>query len=723
MKTIQMKIMTLIGVTILVGAALFYYLNQEYQVDLDIDYPSYDLLNFDSYEEFNTYLQDSPTSNTLNRLSGANGSVPGTEVFDIMGEGGKAVGMDEDYSSTNIQELGVDEPDIIKTDGEFLFVIANATVFIIRGYPAEEATILATIHLNETLIPLNLFVNENKLAIITHSYIYRPYVLESYDDVDIELYEENEEKVEDSIDESVVVSSEEILIDEKSIRSSSIGLWADTITTHIIIYDISEKTSPVLVQEVQMEGYYSAARMIEEYLYVITTYYDYNPVLYTEEDSSFIPTINVDGKDETVDLSDIYYVDSPERSRTLAYVASMNILDEKEDVNPSVFMLGNPSLIYVSLNAIYITSMFNVYDYDFLDEIFEEYILPALPSAAREEFELVESLSLEEYQKSMVSEWILYNYIEDLDEESKEEIVRQIVTQYEKTTIHKITIDEGMITYAAQGAVPGNINNQFSIDEYEGNLRVATTVNGWMMRSYVSSLDTYNNVYVLNESLDIIGEVEDIAVGETIYSVRYMDTFCYLVTFRQVDPFFVIDLQDPMNPRILGELKIPGYSTYLHPYDEDHIIGFGMENNTVKITLFNVDDVSNPTELDTYRFEEKTEEYTWMYSTALYEHKAFLFDRMKNLLILPVSMDYIESAYVINISLDGIELRGVISHRSEENISDTYEPWESAYWKGDYRYSIKRSLYIKDVIFTFSDAMIQMNDMETLDRINAIELL
>jgi hypothetical protein len=96
---------------------------------------------------------------------------------------------------------------------------------------------------------------------------------------------------------------------------------------------------------------------------------------------------------------------------------------------------------------------------------------------------------------------------------------------------------------------------------------------------------------------------------------------------------------------------------------------------------------------------------------------------MKNLLILPVSMDYIESAYVFNISLDGIELMGVISHLSQENISDTYEPWESAYWKGDYRYSIKRSLFIEDVIFTFSDAMIQMNDMETLDMINTIDLL
>jgi inhibitor of cysteine peptidase len=197
------------------------------------------------------------------------------------------------------------------------------------------------------------------------------------------------------------------------------------------------------------------------------------------------------------------------------------------------------------------------------------------------------------------------------------------------------------------------------------------------------------------------------------------------VTYKQIDPFFVIDLQDPTNPIILGELKIPGYSTYLHPYDENHIIGIGMEGNTVKINLFDVEDVKNPIALDTYEFEAPYE-YYWMYSSSLYEHKAFLFDIEKNLLVLPVSTDYLESAYVFNITSSDIELRGMISHLdapiSEDNTSKI-EPYVSSYWKGDYRYSISRSLYIEDVLYTFSDAMIQMNDMNTLDEINSINLI
>ena len=144
------------------------------------------------------------------------------------------------------------------------------------------------------------------------------------------------------------------------------------------------------------------------------------------------------------------------------------------------------------------------------------------------------------------------------------------------------------------------------MSEYQGNLRVATTINGWIMKPYISSIESYNNVYVLDDTLEIIGSIDNIAEGEEIYSVRFIDATCYLVTFEQIDPFFVIDLENPENPEILGELKIPGYSTYLHPYDENHIIGIGKEDNNVKLSLFNVIDVTNPKELSTYQIEENS---------------------------------------------------------------------------------------------------------------------
>jgi uncharacterized secreted protein with C-terminal beta-propeller domain len=158
--------------------------------------------------------------------------------------------------------------------------------------------------------------------------------------------------------------------------------------------------------------------------------------------------------------------------------------------------------------------------------------------------------------------------------------------------------------YDASGRVSGSVLNRYSMDEYEGYFRIATTT-GW-------GTSSLNRVYVLDGTLSVAGALENLAQGERIYSARFMGNRCYLVTFRQVDPFFVIDLSDPSQPKLLGELKITGYSDYLHPYDENHIIGIGKETDAglyqgLKISLFDVSDVSNPKEIAKYEIgEERT---------------------------------------------------------------------------------------------------------------------
>ncbi len=696
MNKTQFKLIGAAIAVVLVSTAIFYAINTQKSVSDEKGYPEYAVLNFGSYEDFNTFLQTSSNSSSPSRDSLVTDDLSVPNSNDVT-EGGldekvSALGADVDYSETNIQELGVDEPDIVKTDGTYLYVISNSKLYIIYAYPTEDAKIVSTITFNESHYAQNLFVNKDRIAVITQSYIYRDYPL----------------KVED---------------DTTSTASSEMYTnWMDTTSTHILIYDISDKVNPINIHDIQMDGYYSNARMIDDYVYVITTQYSYEPILYADEDSNYMPKISVDGVVENIGLSDIYYVDSPTASKTLTHIISVNIQDAAEDVTAEVFLLGDPSTIYVSSENIYITSISYDYDYTIMNDLIRTYVLPYLPDEATDELEKLDTLSLDDYQKVTVSEWIIQNYAENMDEEDKQTIAKQIVTQYEKTIVHKISIDQGDITYHSQGTVPGYINNQFSISEYNGYLRVATTVHGWMMKPYLSSIDSYNNVYVLDESLNIIGELEDIAVGEQIYSVRFMDTICYLVTFEQVDPFFVIDLQDPMHPTILGQLKIPGYSTYLHPYDDTHVIGIGQDGGNVKISLFDVEDVANPQELTTYQIQQTSAEYSWSYSSALYEHKAFLFDLEKQLLIMPVSVNYKESAYVFNISEEGITLKGIITHESDSNETEGQDPWKSSYWMGDYSYSVKRSLYIQDVIYTISDAMIKMNDMMMLNELASIIL-
>jgi inhibitor of cysteine peptidase len=315
----------------------------------------------------------------------------------------------------------------------------------------------------------------------------------------------------------------------------------------------------------------------------------------------------------------------------------------------------------------------------------------------------------------------------------------------ETTILHKISIQTGGISYVAQGEVPGHILNQFSMDEYNGFFRIATTVgsNWWFTQSQTS-----NNVYILNDDLERVGQIENIAPGESIYAARFMGSRTYLVTFVQVDPLFTLDLSDPYNPKILGELKIPGYSNYLHPYDENHIIGIGKEvDETVatftaiqglKIALFDVSDFENPKEIAKVVIGDRGTD-----SPALYDHKAFLFDREKELLVIPVSLyeitqevkdRYVESqgrellygeftfqgAYVYRLSLEeGFEFQGRITHQNEEQMQhpDDYY-W---YW-GLSNTDITRTLYIGDVLYTISDSMIKMNNLGDLREITSISL-
>jgi len=309
-----------------------------------------------------------------------------------------------------------------------------------------------------------------------------------------------------------------------------------------------------------------------------------------------------------------------------------------------------------------------------------------------------------------------------------------ISQRYERTLIYRMSIEDGQIEAAANGEVPGYALNQFSMDEHEGYFRIATTT-GHIARSF-DEASSKNHIYVLNMDLDIVGRLEDLAPGEKIYSARFMGDRCYLVTFRKIDPLFVIDLKDPYDPEVLGQLKITGYSDYLHPYDENHVIGVGKETvaaeqgdfswyQGVKISLFDVSDVENPVEIDKYEIGDRGTD-----SAVLSDHKAFLFDKSRNLLVMPVSVaeidpekypegvppyiqgDFVwQGAYVFDISLDeGLVLKGRITHAEDTSSYSSY------------LYQVKRSLYIGNVLYTISEKKIKMNSLENLEQINEIEL-
>ena len=293
-------------------------------------------------------------------------------------------------------------------------------------------------------------------------------------------------------------------------------------------------------------------------------------------------------------------------------------------------------------------------------------------------------------------------------------------TQKVTTEIYRFVLADGKCKFEKSGEVPGSVLNQFSMDESGDYFRIATTDSKtW------ENKDNTNNLYVLDKDFNVVGKVEGLAKGEKIYSVRFMGNRAYMVTFVQTDPLFVIDLKDPTNPTVLGELKIPGYSKYLHPYDETHLIGFGENTKVVnygygdnvvtdgmKMALFDVTDPTNPKEMYSVDIGEKG-----TYSELLYNHKALLFSKEKNIIAFPISITKAEynvkfqGAIVYGLNLeDGFTLKGQISH-----MKDDYDRY-------NYKNRVERIIYINDNLFTLSGTMIKATDMNSMQEVNHIDL-
>lgn len=278
------------------------------------------------------------------------------------------------------------------------------------------------------------------------------------------------------------------------------------------------------------------------------------------------------------------------------------------------------------------------------------------------------------------------------------------------TTILKLALDKSNIKYMSEVEVPGFINNQFSMDESNGTFKIATTIGS----IWNSSDNRSNSLYILDENLNELGRIEGLAKGEKIYSVRYTEDRAYIVTFEQVDPLFVIDISDSKKPKLLGELKIEGYSTYLHPYDENHLIGFGydttyngkvIKTNGLKMVMFDIKDLSNPRELFKVEIGNR---YTS--SILLNNHKALLFSKEKNIIGFPINIyggkntSYKAQIYKIDLE-KGFKLQGEIVQNGS-----------------NYKNQIERIIYIGNTYYVLSAKEIKSIDMDTLEKIDSIEI-
>ena len=597
-----------------------------------------------------------------------------------------------EYSDTNVQVKGVDEPDFLKTDGKYVYIVSENRLTIAEAYPAKDAGIIFKTVLDiEPQNLQNMFLNDDRLVVFYYG------------------------------------TGQEEVIPEFDFQPRS----RHSQTTHAEIIDISDRQDPKIIRDYEVDGSFHNARMIGDYVYLVTVSgVDYRyPAIPTVSDNSGFAMI-----------PDVYYFDNFDRNYNFNTVTAIDVFGEA--VNSETFLMGGTGTIYVSEDSLYLTYQQDLphghFDSTKRDRFFDV-IVPLLPDDIQLEISKIQNdPSIDWHDKWMAVSEILqdtYNKMNKSDRQRLFSMINEKLYEYDtklqedsrKTIIHKISLDKENLEYSAKGSVPGSLLNQFSMDEYDGKFRIATTNEYY---SHNTGNVRYNAVYVLDEDLKTVGSLDRIAPDESIFSARFMGDRLYLVTFERIDPFFVIDLSEN-TPKILGELKIPGFSNYLHPYDEDHVIGIGRDtiekDNRVrqlgiKIALFGVADVRNPTVVDEVVIGNQRTD-----SMALEDHRAFLFDKNKDVLSIPIHgrADALEAGDTSNISrnqqwhgfyvygLDaskGFDFKGRIQH----TVGDDSWP---------YSHTSPRSFYIEDVLYTVSDSYLKMNDLLDIENeINSIRL-
>ncbi|MDN7241890.1 beta-propeller domain-containing protein [Planococcus sp. N028] len=532
----------------------------------------------------------------------------------------------EEHSTTNNQVEGVDEADLVKTDGSYIYAISEAKVVITDVRNPEAMTVAKELAFKEEMYPQQLFLSDNVLVVLGSKYHIMP------------------------------------------MEGDVLEYRPQTALTSVYLYNIEDPENPSLIREFGTEGNLNGARLTENILYFVTNMIPNYHILEEPDDGEIRPHVYDSKNGEAIQPLPYEKIAILPGTMAANYsiITAIDLAEpEKNEVKTEGY-LGGSEQLYMTKDHLYVTA--SAY----------------MPISEKED------------EKLDMSIWL---------------------PQQTNTKIFKFALDGAEVEFEASAEVTGSLLNQFSMDEFNGYFRVATT-EGFV---WDEAAPSKNHLYVLDDKLTQVGSVEDLAPGERIYSARFIGDKAYMVTFKETDPLFVIDVSTPTAPKVLGELKIPGFSNYLHPLGDNHLIGFGYDTKLepvkngeprvvtggMKISLFDITDFANPLEKDTEIIGG-----AGTYSTLQYDHKALFTHADKSLYGFPVSIfreatgDYVEfegaGAMIYTITPEGIEeTANLLNERDAE-----FENWET---------SVQRILYIGDSLYTVSPSEVKSYNLDTFD--------
>lgn len=603
------------------------------------------LRGFDSAEEMRTYMASQAKAVYGGQSSGGGQGWWGFPMFggtaapameDIASDDGANGAGDRDHSTTNIQEEGVDESDIIKNNGEYIYMLSGNSIHVLKATPPESMAEVAVIAVEPG--GASMYLRDNKLIVLsqTYSYWYGGWGMD-----------------------------DGIAVDAAASTSTAIAIgpaapWQDRSTAAVAVLDVTDPADPTPVKVFRFEGSVVSSRLIEGKLHLVLLA---QPVLPANPTTAaieampleeWVPDVQVVSSDGSAVAGDVVGWEGALRPATpngyaMTVVATIDV-DNPDAELKTTSVTANVGTIYASPQALYLTD--TQYSWD--------------NSAS-----------------------------------------------YTNTILHKLAFTDDGTDYVASGLVPGRPLNQYAMGEYDGYLRIATTNEAFTMMSAELS----SGVYVLGvngPALETVGKVEGIAPGEQIYAARFMGERGFLVTFKRVDPLFTMDLSDPANPQVVGELKVPGYSDHIQFLDENHLLTIGRETEEagefawvqgVLLTIFDVTDMVNPKVLEIGEVPARVEiGGRGTYSEANSDPKAFNYFAAKDALAFPIDLydgdtiggEYGQHAftglYVYRVTVqNGFEFLGRIASTDGVTQNGCYQGYYGrtrGVFIGDYVYSV-----------------------------------
>ena len=618
---------------------------------------------FDSAEEFRSYIRaaDRPNrafrgddvSREVETADAGGDAAPGdavraqtetpqsTPAEEVSTRSADVADGERRASDTNVQVTGVDEPDVLKTTPETVYYSPRDRPGVVR---------------------------------------------EAGDDADDPPDREAGVRLIDASDPAAPEVASRLDVSGKLLLSGDTLVVFDG--NAVVGYDVSDRENPERTWSRELSGRLVTARLHADTVYLVTA----DGVDRREP----CPVEPMDGV--SVPCTEIHHPAEPTAADTTYTVMLLDPADGSVDDSASFVGSGGSTVVHVSPGTVHVTYPQRVDRAELMTEFLLENQSDRLNDETLDRIEEIQGYDIGPRTKRIELRRAVRSWLAGLPESERREAERKLSEdrrawaadnkrQFVRTGIVAFDVtgvdgENPTVAAGATGSVPGRPLDQFSMDVDDGEFRIATTVPGAM------GADSENDLYVLDESLEVTGSVTGMGITERIYSVRYVGDEAYIVTFRRVDPFHVVDLSDPEDLTLEGELKLPGFSSYLHPLPGDRVLGIGEENGKVKLVVFDVSEPSNPT-VETDRILDAR------FSAVADSHHAFLMDRRNGVFFLPAG----ETAYVFDYT-DGLSVETTIA-------------------TGD---RVQRTAYVGDHLYVFDDDSVTVVDGRDWERTEELPL-